>query len=470
MAKLIIKPNHSKQFKIILFGCFIFCSLLLYSQSSSSLSGNNGLSFFSNLFLQQNSTTKPVSNSSCSGKYIYVHDLPGKFNQEIIKNCSLLIKWHESEMCQSLSNMGLGPKAMNSHGILQNKSWFVTNPYMLEVIFHNRMKNYNCLTNNSSIASAVYVPFYPGLDLGRFLWGFNSSMRDSTSIDLFNWLSKTPQWEKMLGRDHFLVLGRTTWDFRRLIDNDTEWGNKLLYLPETNNITVLAIESSPWIYKDFAIPYPTYFHPSSDEEVFQWQDKVRRQERPYLFSFVGAPRPTIQDSLRAEIINQCLNASEKCKWVDCGSGDKCNGPIHVMEVFQMSNFCLQPRGDTYTRRSTFDSILAGCIPVFFDTRTAYDQYIWHLPKNYSKYSVFISKNAIMNGTEDQIEKILSGISRDEVLAMREEVISLIPKVIYANPSSRLETLEDAFDFAIKGVLERVEAIRKDIKENKSTIF
>lgn len=50
-----------------------------------------------------------------------------------------------------------------------------------------------------------------------------------------------------------------------------------------------------------------------------------------------------------------------------------------------------------------------------------------------------------------------------LLLMREEVIRQIPRVIYANPRSRLETLEDAFDTTVKGVLERVEKIRRDMK-------
>ena len=34
--------------------------------------------------------------------------------------------------------------------------------------------------------------------------------------------------------------------------------------------------------------------------------------------------------------------------------------------------------------------------------------------------------------------------------------------------SRLERLEDAFDIAIKGVVERVEGLRKEVREGKDT--
>ena len=363
-------------------------------------------------------------------------------------------------MCQATSNMGIGPPIVNSHEILQNNSWFVTNPYLLEVIFHNRMRQYECLTNDSSLASVVYVPFYAGLELGCYLWGFNSSMRDSGAIDMLKWLVEKPEWKRFWGRDHFFVVGRTTWDFRRIHDSD--WGNNLMYMPQVKNITILGIESSPMIYRDFSIPYPTNFHPSNDNQVFAWQNKVIRREMKYLFSCVGAPRPKQGDSIRGEIIDQCLGARGKCKWLDCSLNGNCDNPTYVMEIFLNAKFCLQPRGDTPTRRSTFDSILAGCIPVFFSAETAYTQYMWHLPKNYTKYSVFIPEDAIKYGTAN-IENVLSRIQEGEVFAMREEVIRLIPKIIFANPMGRLGTFEDAFDIAIEGVLKRVENIRKVMK-------
>uniref|UniRef100_A0A0E0ED15 Uncharacterized protein n=1 Tax=Oryza meridionalis TaxID=40149 RepID=A0A0E0ED15_9ORYZ len=37
--------------------------------------------------------------------------------------------------------------------------------------------------------------------------------------------------------------------------------------------------------------------------------------------------------------------------------------------------------DSYTRKSTFDSMLAGCISVFLHPASAYNQYTWHLPRD-----------------------------------------------------------------------------------------
>ncbi|KAF8402927.1 hypothetical protein HHK36_011020 [Tetracentron sinense] len=406
--------------------------------------------------------TVESDSDSCSGLYIYVHNLPTQFNYDMLKNCRSLSVW--TDMCRFMSNAGLGPPLANSQRIFSNKGWFATNQFALDVIFHNRMKQYKCLTNDSSLASAIFVPFYAGLDVARYLWGFNTSMRDSNSLDLIKWLAVRPEWKVMGGRDHFLVAGRISWDFRRLTDEESDWGNKLMLLPETKNMSMLVIESSPWNSNDFAIPYPTYFHPSSDSEVFQWQNRMRRQKRPHLFSFAGAPRPNLERSIRGRIIDQCQASKRKCKLLKCNTGaNKCYNPYSVMKMFQSSVFCLQPPGDSYTRRSAFDSILAGCIPVFFHPGSAYVQYLWHLPLNFTSYSVFIPEDDIREGKVN-IEKCLLRISKEKVKAMREAVIRLIPRLIYADPNSRLETLEDAFDLAVQGVIERVNSVRKEIRE------
>ncbi|KAM1142640.1 hypothetical protein ACFXTH_031656 [Malus domestica] len=49
--------------------------------------------------------------------------------------------------------------------------------------------------------------------------------------------------------------------------------------------------------------------------------------------------------------------------------------------------------------------------------------------------------------------------------MREEVIRLIPKLVYADPRGRLKT-PDAFDIAVQGMLDRIENVRKVMNEGR----
>ncbi|KAK6164408.1 hypothetical protein DH2020_001272 [Rehmannia glutinosa] len=407
---------------------------------------------------------RTVDNKSdpCGGRYIYVHDLPPRFNEDMLKECKSLSLW--TNMCKFTTNAGLGPPLENLEGVFSNTGWYATNQFAVDVIFNNRMKQYECLTNDSSLAAAIFVPFYAGFDIARYLWGHNTSTRDAASLALVDWLVKRPEWSIMGGKDHFLVAGRITWDFRRLTDQDSDWGNKLLFLPAAKNMSMLVVESSPWNANDYGIPYPTYFHPARDADVFDWQDRMRKLERKHLFCFAGAPRPGNVKSIRGQIIDQCKN-SKVGKLLECDFGEsKCHSPSSIMQMFQSSLFCLQPQGDSYTRRSAFDSMLAGCIPVFFHPGSAYTQYTWHLPKNYSQYSVFIPEDDIRRNIS--IEQRLSQIPAEKVKEMREAVINLIPRLIYADPRSKLETFKDAFDVAVGAIIDKVTKLRKDIIEGR----
>jgi len=123
--------------------------------------------------------------------------------------------------------------------------------------------------------------------------------------------------------------------------------------------------------------------------------------------------------------------------------------MNVVEVMSKSTFCLQAPGDSFTRRSTFDSVLAGCIPVFFSEHTAYTQYVWHFPTERDTYSVFIDEREVNEGKK-RIEDVLAGIEEKEVAKMREVVIGLIPKLTYTHPNASGDVgFEDVVDVALQ---------------------
>ncbi|KAG7013774.1 putative xyloglucan galactosyltransferase GT14, partial [Cucurbita argyrosperma subsp. argyrosperma] len=461
MEEKLFRTTCSTDLCFAIFTSFALIWIFLCFDYSTFRFSDNGVLIASSVF----STNKLPLHHPCSGRYLFIHNIPSRFNLDLIRDCQSLTRGTDkSDMCPYFQNSGLGPEIEDSRGVFFNSSLFKTNQFLLEVIFHNRIKQYECLTNDSAMASVIYVPFYAGLDISRHLWNPNISARDSSARDFVRLISEKPEWKRMFGRDHFFVAGRISWDFRRKTDEGSDWGSILRFLPESHNMTMLSIEASSW-KNDFAIPYPTYFHPSKRSEVVEWQNLMRARRRPHLFTFIGAPRPDLKDSVRGMVIKQCRDSS-LCKFMDCSSnGVNCDDPITTMKAFQSSIFCLQPPGDSYTRRSIFDSILGGCIPVFFNPGTAYSQYLWHFPENQTAYSVYIPVRdaRIWSGS---IEGILKWISKERESAMREEVIRMIPRIVYADPRSSSWDFEDAFDLAIKGILERVEDVRRKIREGR----
>ncbi|XP_057806730.1 xyloglucan galactosyltransferase XLT2-like [Salvia miltiorrhiza] len=392
-------------------------------------------------------SVQPLEPTICEHGLVYVYDLPPTFNNELLNNCRDLDPWHSR--CNAISNGGLGPRATTIAAVPESlsPSWYWTDMFAGEVIYHARILKHECRTTEPESATAFYIPFYAGVAVAKYLFtNYTAKDRDRHCQELLTWLQGQPPWRRSNGSDHFILLGRMTWDFRR--SRDEEWGSSFIYMPLMKRILRLAVERDPWDQHEVSVPYPTGFHPKSKFEVDQWLDFVRTRNRTSLFTFVGGKRE-MKGDFRAILLSHCYNESSSCRVVDC-SGTRCyDGTSEIQEAFLDSDFCLQPRGDAYTRRSTFDCMLAGSIPVFFWKRSIDRQYEWFLGDEPDRFSVFIDSRDVRNGVS--IRKVLEGYSREEVRRMREKVISLIPSFIYGDG---MGSSKDAFDIAIDGVLKR----------------
>lgn len=230
-------------------------------------------------------------------------------------------------------------------------------------------------------------------------------------------------------------------------------------MPGMENVTRLLIERNPWDGKDVGIPYPTGFHPRTVAEVREWQQFVLNRNRSTLFGFVGAARSGFKDDFRALLLGECGRAGKgRCRSVDCGGGRCGNRSAETLSLFLDSVFCLQPRGDSFTRRSMFDCMLAGAVPVLFWRRSAYVQYRWYLPggdeEREGDWSVFIDRRDVRSGAVS-VKKVLEKIGEERARRMREKVVEMIPKLLYSATEGGLgEGMQDAFDVAVEGVLRR----------------
>lgn len=342
---------------------------------------------------------------ACDGRRIYVHQLPRKFNEHLTLQkedySNERRQWYTEQMLRVLErvseNGGFGramkepiqtetTRTSSPSSSSPRKAWYSTDQFALEVVFRARLASYPCLVPSHKEADLVYVPYFGGLDMTRHMHEDNN-VKERLAKELVDWLQRHPAWERHRGRDHFWVLGRETWDFRK--NPDGIWGNNLLNLEGVKG-TVLTVdgETTPWFKNDFCAPKPTGFHPPSLQELQSWVRSVKAHQRPYLFSFVAGRRKnsTFEGLLREKLFWQC-GRSKACYLGDCDAKQKvvgqkwvagCESPRYVMRAYLQSTFCLHPRGDSCNRRSVLDSMLAGCIPVVFEECTLQHQYGWHM--------------------------------------------------------------------------------------------
>ncbi|XP_004511580.1 xyloglucan-specific galacturonosyltransferase 1 [Cicer arietinum] len=399
-------------------------------------------------YLQIHRSWKSDKNyGNCDGKGIYVYDLPSKFNKDLVGQCNEMVPWQG--FCKYISNEGFG-EPISKLG----KGWYKTHQYSLELIFHSRVLKHPCRIYNENDAKLFYVPFYGGLDVLR--WHFknvSNDVKDSLGLELLKWLERQVTWKRNSGKDHVFVLGKISWDFRRT--NDSPWGTRLLEFDKMQNPIKLLIERQPWHVNDIGIPHPTYFHPKSDKDIIDWQLRIIRSNRKNLVSFAGAARADADDQIRSILIDQCSsNIDGKCKFLNCSSV-KCYEPETIIDLFVESEFCLQPPGDSPTRKSVFDSLISGCIPVIFDPFTAYYQYPWHLPEDYDKYSVFMDKKEVREMNVNVVERLANISLRERENMRRYIVYELLPSVVYGDHNAELEKFQDAFAITMNNLLERV---------------
>ncbi|RAL40725.1 hypothetical protein DM860_008423 [Cuscuta australis] len=397
------------------------------------------------------------AGGGCKYGRVYVYDLPRMFNRDLIpENFS---DWHPYNRQSGLYvNDGLGKKSRALTGILPVNiaaAWHDTNQFSTDVIYHRRILNYRCRTRDPESATAFYIPFYAGLAVGKYLWVEGFEKRDRLCTKMLRWVQNQTHWKKSNGSDHFLTLGRITWDFRRLEVDDKEWGSAFLNMPGMEKVTRYTIERASWDDRDVGVPYPTGFHPGSESQLRQWQQFVLSRKRPHLFSLVGAPRPNTEGDFRTLLLRYCQNHSDASRVVDCSRTPCDTHPAVVQDVFLSSDFCLQPEGDSKMRRSMFDCMIAGSVPVIFWPETAYGQYPWFLPEDPESYSVFIHHDGVRNGSASIRGILEKNYSKEKIRKMREKVVETIPRLIYARTKKGFDNVKDAFDIAVEGAMRRI---------------
>jgi hypothetical protein len=126
-------------------------------------------------------------------------------------------------------------------------------------------------------------------------------------------------------------------------------------------------------------------------------------------------------------------------------------------VYWNATFCLQPVGDTFTRKGTVDALLLGCIPVGFHGGT-FDQYPWHWEDWRRRASVVLDMKAVIKGDLDVVEA-LSAIPQHKVLLMQQTIAQNAHRLQYSLQEAGVVPdliPEDAFTLTLAGAWRRAQ--------------
>ena len=139
-----------------------------------------------------------------------------------------------------------------------------------------------------------------------------------------------------------------------------------------------------------SVPFPSSVHWSAagcSNGRAPWQ---RFSDRPIRIQYIGQAHG-LQASLREQLLISC----KSLKKPRCSALTEFEHEIVVVK--QRAIFCLEPEGDNPFRKSIFDSITSGCIPVFFSHDTDSTS-AWHWGTFRNESRVLLSASEFMSAT------------------------------------------------------------------------
>lgn len=216
------------------------------------------------------------------------------------------------------------------------------------------------------------------------------------------------------------------------------------------------------------VPYPSHYHDHAGLPHNRFMQAALWNKSRLAFQCFRTHHGDDVLNIRQQLWEACSIAQESCTHISPDTAK--DGEVNEQTAewaegfFQQASqawYCMQPAGDTPTRRSTFDCLLAGSIPVLFDLES-----LQHFP--WADVIEPASLALLVNESDINIlfSDILPGIShqqRDQMLHRIAEVshvyqYSLQPsshRILWSRVG-QIEGWDDAFTFAIKSLIRNLQ--------------
>ena len=278
------------------------------------------------------------------------------------------------------------------------------------------------------------------------------------------------------GTDHFLLTPKSglSTDMRPLVELDLRaaWlGDAVRLAVEDGAAGYSYAHRTRELFR--SIPWASYLHVPGDRRWSElpWRDV--NATRPVLVAAsFAAPRnwndpvhagmPKIARRLRQRLNASCAAHAGVCarpaeRVVDTNrrGAPKDEPVVAIARLYREATFCLQPMGDSITRKAMIDAVLLGCIPVFFHAGQRL-QWPWHAGGWIEAASLTFDGDAVAEGKVDVVHE-LRKVDGARVRAMRRTIAERAHCLHYTAPSAgadvagTLAAAPDAFDVTLRGL-------------------
>lgn len=302
---------------------------------------------------------------------------------------------------------------------------FNTDQFITEIAIDRNIKNiYPFVTNERAEADFIYADVL----LGTISMVSRTAEFFAIANEFLSHVSKQ--------KDTYLIpLNRPFWYFV-----DRPFGN-LRFPP---NCVILTIEKCLPDYRTVPIPYPTNIHFNPERTVFEPTDY---QARKTLVTYAGRRRANMRGEIEAQISS---DRTGRAKFYDIGTPTKRMDALDsdVMRALHQSKvdavFSIEPPGDTPSRKSLYDSLMAGAIPVL----SANTRFELPFPDHiaWDRAAVFFTESSVRKN----IVSFLSMMSQNEIIDRLDYISSINRHIQYCIPVKFSDW--DAFACAMQAAL------------------
>ncbi len=331
---------------------------------------------------------------------------------------------------------------------LEQDLW-ATNQYSFEFLFAQEIARSPLLIDDCMEADLVYVPLTVQYLPNRAFEDVNTKIDNFTAhLDLFLPL--------LSDKPHFMA---TPWA--------TEFAALNFEALKSAGVTIFTTEGdgSPEYVE---VPYPGHYHHHSGLRRNRFMRKALNSKSSLAFECFWTHHDGGALNIREGLMKACLSSPGSCVHFDPErefDGVLASGSASWMQEFfdkaSTAWFCMQPAGDTFTRRSTFDCLLAGSIPVFF-SKGSVDHFPWSDIINPLDLVLLVSEDGLQNLFNDTLPNISlqQRTRRLHAIARFARVFqySLNPHTgrIRWDNVAEVNDWDDALTFSIKTLIRRLQ--------------
>ncbi|XP_076101024.1 uncharacterized protein LOC143070734 [Mytilus galloprovincialis] len=389
----------------------------------------------------------------------YIYNLPSSMNQDIV---NYAVQNYGLKNCMSLRNNGMGDELLS---IGENNEISVrnTDQFALEVIIHHKLLKSSYRTLDPDSADIFYVPGYVGTHCIFFNKYYFTSLSDQLIMNLTEFLLSQKYFTE--GKPHFSTISKI---HREMCSEFCPY----LQYNIAQNMTFLSIErevtpSDNLFMKTAAqsinvVPYPSFIHWVPGNMTNNSLPIPSLNQRD-VFIFLPAGL-VCQNEFRCKIMEQFKHKTNKSyeeyknktlptemvffEVAQCDEETERN----LVLWMHRSVFCLQPPGDSPTRKSFYDSIMSGCIPVTFGNHSL--QYAFSKYFDFSKFSVSIPVDIASN--DKGILNFLKDIDMKTLKRLHSNLLHIMKYMQYSISSDdKTEEPDDAMKFILAEIADKL---------------